>query len=69
MNCEEKERLAKEYQAATAEFAEAVGLLHQMIGISTKAEYERLQRASDEARIQSEHTRLAFEQHVAAHRC
>lgn len=69
MKCEEKERLAKEYQTATAEFAEAVRQLHLMMGTSSKAEYERLQHASNEARIQSEHSRLAFEQHVAAHRC
>jgi hypothetical protein len=62
MNCEEKARLAKDYEMATAKFAEAVRQLHQLIGTSTKVEYERLQRASDEAR-------LAFEQHVAAHRC
>jgi len=46
-----------------------VGDLRQKIGTSAKDEYERLQRASDEARVKSEQSRLSLEQHVAAHRC
>jgi hypothetical protein len=69
MGCLEKERLANEYQAATAKFAEAVGQLRSNIGTSIRPEYERLQRVSDEARLKSEQARLAFEQHIAAHKC
>jgi hypothetical protein len=69
MSCEEKTRLAQEYEAATAKFAQAVRELQRNIGTSTSAEYERLQRASDEARVKSEQARLALEQHVAAHDC
>jgi hypothetical protein len=65
MGCPEKVRLAKEYEAATAKFAEAVGQLQQKIGISALPEYERLQRVSDEARLRSEQARLALEQHMA----
>jgi hypothetical protein len=69
MICQEKARLAQEYQAATVKFSEAVGQLQRNIGTSTKAEYERLQRISDEARVKSEQARLALEGHLAAHGC
>jgi ATP-dependent helicase YprA (DUF1998 family) len=69
VSCQEKDRLAKEYDAATSKFSEAVTELHRKIGISPKEEYERLERASNEARLKSEQTRLALEQHIVAHRC
>ena len=69
MNCEEKQCLAREYEAATANFSMGVTELHGKMGISQKEEYERLDRAANEARLKSEQARLALEQHVAAHRC
>jgi hypothetical protein len=39
------------------------------MGTSAKEEYDRLQRATDEARVKSEQARIALEQHTAAHRC
>jgi hypothetical protein len=69
MSCPEKETLAKNYEATTAKFSEAVRQLRDRIGTSTRAEYELLQRASDEARLKSEQARLALEQHIAAHGC
>jgi hypothetical protein len=69
VKCEEKTRLAMEYKAATFSFSEAVKELHRKIGTSPKEEYERLERISNEARVKSEQTRLALEQHIAAHRC
>ena len=69
MSCEEKARLAQEYDAATTRFAEAVRMYNRNLGTSTQAEYERLQRASDEARVKSEQARLALEQHLVAHHC
>ncbi|MGA2562200.1 MAG: hypothetical protein ABSF96_01440 [Steroidobacteraceae bacterium] len=69
MCCEEKNRLTQDYQAATATFAEAVGQLLRNAGASTMAEYERLQRISEEARMKSEQARLALEQHIAVHDC
>jgi hypothetical protein len=69
MTCTEKRRLAQEYEAATAKFAEAVRQLQQQIGTSPRSEYERLQRVSDEARVKSEQARRALEQHVAFHDC
>jgi hypothetical protein len=69
MICDEKARLTKEYNVATAKFSEAVAELQRMIGTSTRVKYERLQRASDEARVKSEQARLSLERHLAAHRC
>jgi hypothetical protein len=67
--CEEKGRLATEYDAATSKFSEAVRELHQKMGTSPKEEYDRLERISTQARMNSEQARLALEQHIATHRC
>jgi ATP-dependent helicase YprA (DUF1998 family) len=69
VSCEEKNRLAKEYDDTTAKFSEAVSELRQKMGTSPKEEYDRLERATDEARVRSEQARLALEQHIAAHHC
>jgi hypothetical protein len=50
-------------------FSQAVNELQEKMGISSKTEYERLRRASEEWRVHSEQARLALEQHVAAHNC
>jgi hypothetical protein len=54
MGCEEKARLATEYEATTSAFSEAVKELHRKIGTSPKEEYQRLERISTEARVRSE---------------
>ena len=69
VNCEEKTRLLTEYEAATSLFSEAVKELHRKIGTSPKEEYQRLERISTEARVESEQARLALEQHISTHRC
>jgi hypothetical protein len=69
VNCEEKARLAKEYDAATAAFSETVTELNRKLGTSPKEEYKRLERISTDARVKSEQTRLALEQHIVAHGC
>jgi len=69
MRCEEKARLAAEYESATGKFSAAVKELNQRIGICPREEYARLDRAANEARVKSEQARLALEQHIAAHRC
>jgi hypothetical protein len=69
VSCEEKTRLVKEYDDATLAFSDAVQELRRKIGTSPKAEYERLERISSKARVKSEQTRLALEQHIASHHC
>ena len=67
MNCDEKTRLAKAFEAGTGKFSEAVTELPHKIGVSSKQEYERLERATNEDRLKSERARLALEQHIASH--
>ena len=69
MPCDEKERLVSEYEAATNRFAASVTDLQRKMGVSSREEYEGLQRVVTEARVKSEQSRLALEQHVATHRC
>jgi hypothetical protein len=69
MSCEEKARLARDYDDATQAFSNAVQELRRKIGTSPKDEYQRLERISNEARVKSEQTRLALEQHIATHCC
>jgi ATP-dependent helicase YprA (DUF1998 family) len=69
VSCKEKNRLTKEYDDTTAKFSEAVRELRQKMGTSLKEEFDRLERAADEARVRSEQARLALEQHIAAHHC
>jgi hypothetical protein len=45
MICEEKTRLAMEYEAATSAFSEAVKGLHRKIDTSPKEEYKRLEKS------------------------
>jgi hypothetical protein len=52
--CEEKARLVKEYNVATAEFSQAVKQLQRKIGTSPKEEYTRLTQIANEARVKSE---------------
>jgi hypothetical protein len=69
MNCEEKNHLVMEYKDATTKFSHAVTELRRKMGVSTKEAYERLDRATNEARAKSEQARLALEHHIAGHRC
>jgi hypothetical protein len=69
MTCERKTRLVAEYETATGKFAAAVSELQQKMGTSLKEDYARLALAANEARLKSEQTRLAPEQHIAAHGC
>ena len=69
MSCEEKARMAREYEVATSAFSESVKELHRKIGTSLKDEYTRLTQISNEARAQSEQARLTLEKHIATHGC
>ena len=48
-----------EYGVATKRFSKAVSELQQKMGVPSKAEYDRLARAGDEARVKSGQARLA----------
>jgi hypothetical protein len=67
--CAEKQRLLQVYEVQTTAFATAVGSLNRRMGTVSKVEYGELCRAVEEARLTSEHARLALEEHVANHGC
>jgi len=69
MSCEEKTRLLREYESAAARFSSAVTELNARTPISSAAEYQRMKEAAEEARLKSEHARLALEKHTASHGC
>jgi hypothetical protein len=69
MSCDEKNRLATQYEASTTKFAEAVTELRKKMGVSARNIYLQLDRAANEARVQSEQARLALERHIATHDC
>jgi hypothetical protein len=68
-DCDEKTRLAQQYEFETAQFSEAVKELSQKIGTSSKEEYARLERVANQSRVKSEQARLALEQHITSHGC
>ena len=69
MQCEEKIRLMSEYETATAKLSAAVEEFRGRMSTVPKAEYERLNRAVNGARLKSGQARLAVKQHIAAHEC
>lgn len=69
MDCDEKTRLLKDYDKASSDVSEAVAALRKHEGTTEKAVYEALYRASEDAHMRSEQTRLAFERHCHDHKC
>ena len=53
-------RLLREYEAATARFSAAVTELQARMPVVTSVGYERLKRAAEHARFDSERARLAL---------
>ena len=67
--CPEKTKLTEAYHAATMKFGDAVSVLYFNMGTSSKLEYERLRRESDEARLTSDRAWQAMKSHVSVHGC
>ena len=67
--CAEKQHLVGAFEADTKAFAAAVTSLRDRIGTSAKGDYARLREAVDEARLESERSRLALERHIETHQC
>jgi hypothetical protein len=55
--CGEKVLLMSDYETATSTFSAAVAELRRKMGTVPRAEYERLDRVANEARIKSEQAR------------
>jgi hypothetical protein len=67
--CNEKQRLLALYEAHTRAFSLAVTALNQQMGTSSKERYAALRCAVEDARAESERSRLSLERHVSSHRC
>jgi hypothetical protein len=69
MSCEENKRLRAEYETAADLFLIARDRLLHEVGVLSQEQYEQMKRATDQARLASERTRLVVEDHTASHGC
>jgi hypothetical protein len=69
MACEQKSFLLNAYKIATTAYSRAVRELQKNIGITERGAYQDLRKIVDDARLQSERSRLELEQHVRFHDC
>jgi hypothetical protein len=67
--CEEKFTLLHAYNDATRLFADRVAALNAKIGTTPKHKYNLLERGAEDARLNSEQARIAYERHLADHGC
>jgi hypothetical protein len=67
--CGKKTELLSEYDTATQAYVAAVNELRAKISISSKAVYERLYAAAEEARSKSENARKLLLKHRREHNC
>lgn len=67
--CEEKQRLLVAYEAATQKYFRAMNELRARMGVSPKLEYDRLFKATEDGRAQSEAARAALLEHIREHKC
>ena len=67
MECDECDRLRAEHERLERAYASAIEVLAARSGISSAAEYTKLRAVADEARIDSEGSRLELERHKRIH--
>jgi hypothetical protein len=67
--CEEKQRLLGLHEEHTRALSAAITALHQQMGTSPQARYAALRQAVEDARAESERSRMLLAQHVSSHRC
>jgi hypothetical protein len=69
MACEEKRLLVEAYKITTAAYSFAVRKLHANIGTAGHDYYRDLRKIADDARSQSERSRIELEDHICSHGC
>jgi len=69
VSCAERERLARELESARSSYSQAAKTLHGRLGVIGKAEYQRLNRAVEEAWTKVEGARAALDRHLDEHGC
>jgi hypothetical protein len=67
--CDEKKRLPRRYQEATRAYSDAVTELNVWIGRSSRAEYEGIRHAFEDARKNSTAALKTLGDHVVDHDC
>jgi hypothetical protein len=67
--CEEHRDLLKAYREAVATFSRTLEALETARATAARAEYQRMARRVEEARLDSEKARIALEKHTAEHGC
>jgi hypothetical protein len=69
VSCAERERLARELDGARSFYSHAAETLRGRLGVLEKTEYQRLNRAVEEAWTKMEDARVALDRHIYEHRC
>jgi RNase P subunit RPR2 len=67
--CEEKQRLLEVYETTETAHSERLTTLTRQAGTVSRADYEALKKALDQARMESERARIALDAHVSSHSC
>jgi Zn finger protein HypA/HybF involved in hydrogenase expression len=67
--CVTKTVLTAAWQSAADVYAQTVAELSRRIGTLSKAEYDRLSRAAENARKHSQEAQATLEVHIAEHGC
>jgi alkylation response protein AidB-like acyl-CoA dehydrogenase len=68
-SCVERERLAQVLDGARSCYRHAAETLRGRVGVLEKAEYQRLNRAVEEAWTKMEEARAALDRHIGEHGC
>jgi hypothetical protein len=69
MPCNERDRLLEDYSDAVLHAASAADALAQAAGTSPLVDYTPLVKAQETAKAAASKMRLAYEQHLAEHKC
>jgi hypothetical protein len=69
VSCAERERLARELDGARSSYSHAAETLRVRVGVIEKAEYQKLNRAVEEAWTKMENARAALDRHIDEHGC
>lgn len=69
LTCEEKSRMALEYQEASARFDEARKDLQANIGVLSKEQYVALSHSVDKAWGTLQRVHVALDEHIRWHSC
>lgn len=67
--CDEKMRLLQVYQAAAERYQLRLQELRERTATSPKEEFDRLRRAAEAARAESDRASSALQRHVENHGC